>query len=40
MQVPRTLIDAFADLVEATGICGKFSVIPNPFGLGRIDRSV
>jgi len=40
MHVPRALIDEVADLVETTGIRGKFSVIPNPFGLGRIDRSV
>jgi hypothetical protein len=40
MYVPRVLIDEVADLVETTGIRGKFSVIPNPFGLGRIDRSV
>jgi len=38
--VPRELVDQFADVVEAHGIRGKFSVIPNPFGLGRIDQSV
>ena len=40
MFVPRTLVDEFADLVEACGIRGKFSVIPNPFGLGRIDQDL
>ena len=40
MHVPPTLIDSFADLIEETGIRGKFSVIPNPFGLGRVDRAV
>lgn len=40
MHVPPSLIDSFADLIETTGIRGKFSVIPNPFGLGRVDRAV
>ena len=40
LRIPPTLIDQFADLIEATGIRGKFSVIPNPFGLGRVDREV
>ncbi len=40
MYVPPTLIDEFADLVEATGIRGKFSVIPMPFGLGRVDGEI
>ncbi len=39
-RVPRGLIDEFADLVETAGIKGKFSVIPNPFGLGRVDRGI
>ena len=38
--VPCELIDEFAELVEAGGIRGKFSVIPNPFGLGRVDQTV
>ena len=40
LRIPPTLIDRFADLVEETGIRGKFSVIPYPFGLGRVDREV
>src|SRR6185437_5286754 len=40
MHTPRVLVDRFADLIEATGIRGKFSVIPYPFGLGRVDREV
>lgn len=40
MHVPPTLIDHWADLVEETGIRGKFSVIPYPFGMGRVDRDV
>ena len=40
LRIPPTLIDRFAHLIEATGIRGKFSVIPNPFGLGRVDRAV
>jgi hypothetical protein len=39
-DVPRGLIDEFANLVETAGIKGKFSVIPNPFGLGRVDHGV
>ena len=39
-RVPRRLIDEFADLVETAGIKGKFSVIPYPFGLGRVDQDV
>src|SRR5437660_404023 len=40
LQVPPDLVDRFADLLERTGIRGKFSVIPYPFGLGRVDRAV
>src|SRR5689334_10241598 len=40
MLAPRELVDEFADLLEATGMRGKFSVIPYPFGLGRVDRAV
>ncbi|HEY8287253.1 MAG TPA: hypothetical protein VIJ28_22930 [Chloroflexota bacterium] len=40
MHTSRELVDRFADLVEATRIRGKFSVIPYPFGLGRVDRTV
>jgi hypothetical protein len=40
MHVPPSLIDDVADMIEATGIRGKFSVIPMPFGLGRIDGQV
>ena len=40
MHTPRELVDRFADLVETTRIRGKFSVIPYPFGLGRVDHAV
>jgi len=40
MHTSRELVDRFADLVETSGIRGKFSVIPYPFGLGRVDRAV
>jgi hypothetical protein len=40
MHTGRALVDRFADLVESTGARGKFSVIPYPFGLGRVDRAV
>ena len=40
MRIPRELIDEFADLMERESVRGKFSVIPNPFGFGRIDREV
>ncbi len=38
--VPNSFTSAFADMVERTGMCGKFSVLPYPFGLGRIDGSL
>ncbi len=38
--VPRELIDRFADLIETSGMRGKFSVIPCPFGMGRIDQKI
>lgn len=40
LHTSRELIDRFADLVEVTGIRGKFSVVPYPFGLGRVDRQI
>ncbi len=40
MHVPASLIDDVADLIEETGIRGKFSVIPMPFGLGRLDGQI
>jgi hypothetical protein len=40
LDVDRGLIDEFADLVESTGMRGKFSIIPYPFGFGRVDRAV
>lgn len=39
-RVPNSLLDAFADLVEQAGMKGKFSVVPYPFGLGRVDQGV
>jgi hypothetical protein len=40
LHTPRELVDRFADLLERTGMRGKFSIIPYPFGLGRVDRAV
>jgi hypothetical protein len=40
MHTPTALVDRFADMIEANGIHGKFSVVPYPFGLGRVDRDV
>jgi hypothetical protein len=31
-------LDRFCDIVRGAGAKGKFSVVPNPFGLGEIDR--
>jgi hypothetical protein len=39
-HIPPTLVDDFADLVERTGMRGKFSIVPYPFGFGRVDREV
>jgi len=38
--IPPDFLDRFCDVVRAGGARGKFSVVPNPFGLGEIDRSV
>ncbi len=38
--VPNAFLSAFADVAERWGIRGKFSVVPYPFGLGRIDRGM
>lgn len=40
LYTERVLVDRFADLIERTGMRGKFSVVPYPFGLGRVDRAV
>lgn len=37
-MIPAGFLDRFCDVVEAGGVRGKFSVVPNPFGLGEIDR--
>src|SRR5579871_6133141 len=37
-DVPNTCTAAWADLVEEFGVRGKFSVLPVPAGIGRIDR--
>jgi hypothetical protein len=39
-RIPPTLVDDFADLLERTGMRGKFSIVPIPFGFGRVDREV
>jgi hypothetical protein len=36
--IPLAFLDRFCDAVNQTGARGKFSVVPNPFGLGEIDR--
>ncbi len=38
--VPNAFLSAFADVAERWGIRGKFSLLPYPFGLGRIDREL
>src|SRR5579871_3585392 len=40
LYTERVLADRFADLIERTSMRGKFSVVPYPFGLGRVDRAV
>ncbi len=37
-DVPNSFTDAWADVVEEFGMRGKFSVLPVPAGIGRIDR--
>jgi hypothetical protein len=37
-DVPNSFTDAWADVVEEFGVRGKFSVLPVPAGIGRIDR--
>jgi hypothetical protein len=37
-DVPNSFTDAWADLVQEFGMRGKFSVLPVPAGIGRIDR--
>lgn len=36
--IPLDFLDRFCDVVKDGGARGKFSVVPNPFGLGEIDR--
>jgi hypothetical protein len=36
--IPLSLLDRFCDVVAAAGARGKFSVVPNPMGLGELDR--
>jgi len=36
--IPAEFLGRFCDVVEAGGVRGKFSVVPNPFGLGEIDQ--
>lgn len=38
--IPLDFLDRFCDVVQAGGARGKFSVVPNPFGLGEIDRGL
>src|SRR5262245_66586641 len=37
-DVPNAFTAAWADLVEEFGVRGKFSVLPVPAGMGRIER--
>lgn len=37
-DVPNSFTDAWADLIAEFGVRGKFSVLPVPAGIGRIDR--
>lgn len=37
-DVPNTFTSAWADLIEEFGVRGKFSVLPVPAAIGRIDR--
>ncbi|MDB5060053.1 MAG: hypothetical protein JWO59_3525 [Chloroflexi bacterium] len=39
-RIPVSLVDEFADMIERTGIRGKFSIVPYPIGLGRVDRAI
>ncbi len=39
-DVPNTFTAAWADLIEEFGVRGKFSVLPVPAGIGRIDRTL
>jgi len=36
--IPAAFLERFCDVVQAAGARGKFSVVPDPFGLGEIDR--
>lgn len=38
--VPNSFVHEFAEMVERTGMRGKFSLLPYPIGLGRIDQSL
>ena len=39
-HIPNAFLDRFAAVIERTGILGKFSVIPYPFGLGPVSGRV
>lgn len=39
-HIPNSFLEGFADVVERTGIRGKFSIIPHPFGLGPVSERV
>lgn len=40
LLVPNSFTTGFADLCEAYGVKGKFSVLPMPAGMGRIDEGL
>jgi hypothetical protein len=37
-EIPNTVLHRFADLAERHGLQGKFTVVPWPLALGRLDR--
>lgn len=39
-EIPNTFVTAFAETAARTGMSGKFTVLPYPFGLGWIDRQL
>lgn len=39
-HIPNAFVARFADVAAEYGICGKFSVVPFPLGLGRLDRRI
>jgi hypothetical protein len=38
--IPNSFLDRFCDVVGEHGISGKFSIVPEPAGLGSVDRGI